>query len=269
MFNWRWLAFWLIIGSGCSASPDYLRPADLDTSAKISRHADSTWSRQGPTSLHRSAGKTIAVVEFSVEFVTERIETAPQSGVRNRRTDFAEGLKAELPGALYLGFVEQLTDLGHTVLHTTTINRSVAFGRCRGSAIGQAAPTIRLQMPDSDLGRPKLLQRYPIDGLVCIDVDQTKMEQTEIELLRELDADIAIRAHIRIGVHQGRATIERGSVIGLTTRHEITTLVSERSAMSDEQVAALHGQTYAVNTIALRKAVDQLWGGYLEMALRR
>lgn len=207
---------------------------------------DVRWINHGVPSLSSASPKRAVVVSFVTEFVTQKLVT-DKTARPARFGDEHPGLSLEmylyndellerLPDYLYGLLVQQLKLSGLEVVDADTTWAAGAYGRMRHAAPPPSATApARGPAVGSDVGRVVRVDARPAAGLARVgDTASDQYETAERALLAELDAGVLIRAHFRLGVHKGRATIERGSSIHIRAPGYTGTLVAEDSVVSRE-----------------------------------
>lgn len=260
---------------GCATNPGQgpVVASAVSTPEQMAQQAKGFWLNHNVPPFHRSSSRKVALAELTVEFVTDRLEMARDANLSapyvRRSTDFGEGLKLELPGMLYQ-MLEEEGDMN--LIAIPVVAEANAYQRLKGTQMGERAISYRLGVVGSDAGRPKQASLYTVDGLRVIDPTQDDVEKISSDLLKELGADVVFRIRLRVGVYQGRATIEAGSVIDVVGPSQVGDLESMRTLISDDDVLdvsagqAASQPVYTVNSAKFRDAVRRLVVPYLTMA---
>jgi hypothetical protein len=261
-----------LAAAGCEAPSGPLAVSAVASRGEMERYAPQFWLNHNVPPIHKSSERKVAIAEFSVEFVTERLETSDGKTGRpyvRATADFGEGLKMELPSMLYHALQEEgelnLVPIG-------TVAKAAAYQRFQGPMMGDRSASYRLGMVGSDAGRPKQAGLYTVDGLRAIDPQQADVEKVSADLLKEVGADVVLRFRLRVGVYGGRATLEAGSVVDLVGPGRVGDLESIRSLIGDgsvlDEAAAPAGDevTYVVNSAKFRDAIRRMAVPYITMA---
>ena len=113
---------------------------------------------------------------------------------------------------------------------------------------------------------------HPAVGLKLIQgATSGDIEDVDAQLLAELGADVTLRARFRVGVFNGRASIESGSVITITGPRILGSYTSRRSILSKQAVLNGEGFTpfvgdrYDVHDGKYRLAMDSLFNNYISL----
>lgn len=254
----------------CGCTGPALGPAALTDDRQMQQHARDYWIAYNVPPIQKAAQKKVAVAEFNVEFVTERLELSVDGKGDSfvaKYVDYGDGLKMELPGMLY----SMLQEEGNmNLVAMDAVNEANAYARLTGTRMGEPLPPYRLTVVGSDVGRPKEACLYTTYGLRAIDPRQKDVESVLKDLLNETGADAVLRIRLRVGVYQGHATIERGSVICLTGRSRMGDIESIRSLVGEELVVSAPAKgevTYQVDSSKFRQSIRRLVVPYLKMAV--
>jgi len=138
-----------------------------------------------------------AIVEFTVEFVGK--------GPSGKAADFPAGMKLELPGVLYEGFVQLLPEFDIIPSAHSDVSESQAYKRLSGKSVTDPVFLSRKAKEGQTI-------RYPVDGLLAIEGKQDEVDSVLKDLLKEIGAQRALQVHLRVGIRDGRAAIEKGSI---------------------------------------------------------
>ena len=113
--------------------------------------------------------------------------------------------------------------------------------------------------------------RYPVHGLLRLEGNQAETDAVLQELLEEIDADYAIQVNVRVGVRDGRASIEKGSTVRIVARHGAGLLETRLSLVSPQSVVEQDSDSdlTAINSRRFVLAVQSLFRPCIGMALIR
>lgn len=216
----------------------------------------------------------VAIAEFTIEFVTERvlrISDAPETS--KRVTDWGKSLKRQLPDRLYAKIVERMEARGKAVTPRDAVSRTPALGRY-AVPTGAGMPVVRHNPPAaSSTGKIIVTELRAAPGLPVL-ADPANAQAVEIDraLAAELGVDTIVRARYRVGVYHGRATVEDGSIVTITTPTESVTLRSKRTLASEFSVQQNYGYQpnvngeYRVSERVYLGAIDDLFVAYAGLA---
>lgn len=275
----------LIIG-GCHES-------SMTSPAAGQELASTYWKRHNVPNMSQRGYKRIAITDFSVEFVTVRMESplesqsaftpppitpgqhgAVVSGLRRKQISFEPSLCKEVTDEMYDLFVGSLKSRGLEALPREEVTASEAYKRFSTLGTRDSSLTQRINLVGSDTGRTKRVKVYPASGLRIINGARNEdIEDVEADLLLELNADVSLRVHVRVGVFHGHASLERGSTVWVQSRDVIGNLTSDRSLLSEDVVVdeekfkQLKGQPYIVLGERYHAAIKKLFPSFVAMGL--
>ncbi len=190
------------------------------------------------------------IVEFSLEYLSESATLPP---------GFDANLRLELPEMLYELFEETIVEFGREPIALRKVSQAKAYQRLRGSPFR-----------DSSSKEPAAANEavfHAAPGLLVLDENQADGAEVIAELIRELGADIALEVRLRLGIRQGRATLERGSTFTVFTEKNLGHLVSRRSLISEFTVMDEASGEFAIDSNQLVLAAQDLFRPYISMAL--
>jgi hypothetical protein len=281
------------LATGCHSVPSTRRAAALDDLATFTQAAPRYWGKKGAACP--SSTKRIAIVEFSVDYVSEKLLSPSLAqptfggidyttegfilttiGFWRTKTAFDEPLKSALPTEMYEIFVRELERRGYSVVPLEEVRRAEAYSRLAAEKPGASSLWQWLSVVTTDTGNAKKMQVYPAEGLVTIrNANGAKVEDVEAALASEVGADACIRARFRVGLYDRRATVERGSRIFIWTPMGGEELWASTSLQSYEQVAdkgefkAFQGRVHTVDSAKYREAIGEIFPVFVDMALIR
>ena len=285
----------LSVGTGCHAAPVAFRPDQLDTDSKRRLFAADYWRRFGlPTDLRLESTRAV-VSEFIVEFVTEKRESGGMiskrqsvvnvptslvgagleaSGINRKVIEYGPSLPQSLPDEMYDVFVTVLRERGCVVIAPEAVISSKTYEQIASRDTDGTPFLQRLNPIASDTGRVMKAVFRPAKGLKVLAADDlAAVERAEMVLVTELEADISIRARFRLGVFDGRASFDRGSIVLITGPRLAGSLASTRSLLSEEEVVAarefipVKGGVSKVDAQRYRATVLELFPLFVSMGL--
>lgn len=263
------------------------------------KEASKHWSRDG-YERKKVTGKRVAIVEFTVDYITKRDAkvggnnlglgmVAGLAGMGKREYEFEESLRTSLPDEIYDKFVAALRAQGFDVVSKEAVANSQAIeGVKEGKAGVEKSGGGYYHGFFGGKGSQKV-RIYPVSGLPRIKdgmFDAGKNMQAVTAVMAELGADIGMRVHMRVGLNDGRATAEEGSVISLIGAPKAQTaggktqywaqtwgtMASKKTLKSDDKVVdskefeAFKGNVFTVNSALYRSAILDLISRYSDMA---
>lgn len=284
----------LMLSHGCSSGPKSVSAADLRNESVRRRVASEFWIRQDLPKVRRSRNPRVAITEFTVEFVTERLVTPTDggpltdspivsplaegiglTGLAKANYTFSDELKREVTDMIYAQFCGLLLQRDFQVLERSEVSGAMAYGQF----VLAEEQTVRSLDPlaaGSDTGRVKAIELQPVSGLAVIDrAEGEALEAVEAKLINELNADVSLRVRIRIGVHHDRATLERGSIVSVVGSDFIGSVAAIQSITSDTPVVCerrflpVEGETSTVDDIDFLIAMQETFPLWMMMAFER
>ncbi len=297
MIRRKWNAAWMILvvsigAAGCHAPPVKLSEAKLADPASVRAAAGTYWEHQ-PEAPPARGFRKVALVEFAVEYVTEKLESlvdnqpgvvihefipigfaASMAGAGRIRIQIDEALRKELPDDMHRYFVDRLKDEGFELVPQEKVRSAAAYGKLKLGSPGHTDLAHAFNVAGTDVGVPRLLVIEPSSdtGLILGTVDGRTVEQVEQELIEEVGADVALRVRFRVSVYRQFASIEKWSILRVTKGDAVGYHFAERSLLSDEKVVRkedflpVAGIIKQIDTDAYRGAVKKLYPAFLAMA---
>ena len=272
----------IIVSAGCHAPPLTIRMDRTVHDAPPIAAGVELWDTDDDTPPLR--GRRVAILECSLELITMKQETPttrqamvggpvlPTSaivdlaGVFRRRVDYPRDVAHRLPRRVLDGIVEALEVDGVDVLAPETVACCSAYCALERETVVRSSPIRQLEVRGSDAGRANQYRTYPASPLRVLTarLHDKDAPAAEHAVLDEVEADVAMCLRLRVGLYQGRVSIERGSVIALRTRESSARLVSERSVVSHQDVASVgelkvvKGRRYTVDWPAFERGVEAM-----------
>lgn len=281
---------------GCFATPRVESDPKVDRPGDFEKavYAD-YWTRYDVPFVRDKRGFKVAITEFSVEFVTNKmIKGIPGGaakvdiatltpigaglsilGIGRRIAEYEPDLFEELPGELYKSLVRILEREGIQVFPMRFVVDSDAYKKYLTVNEDKSSFFKRFTIVGSDTGRIRQTVTYPVKGLgVITGAEGGDVIDIDAELTKEIGADYVVRCRFRVGVHDGKASIERGSVINITGKDVLGYMESGRSIISDQGVLKnegflpIRGNKYEVHSGKYKLAMNSLFPRYVRIAQR-
>jgi hypothetical protein len=276
------------------AAPIYGKATTLpDVCAAADGLAAPETSTTGKGTAAAPARPRIAIAEFTVEFVTDKLDTpfkqqpvagtteygyiglpATLIGIGRRTVVYDDVLKRHLPDELYDVFVRQLAAGGLDVLPAATVAAAPAYKEFVTANPGSTKPGEIFNIMGSDTGRTKRLEYWPAKGLATLThPTEGSFDTVERRLLAETDALTVLRVRVRVGVWRGYASVERETRIEVTAAHGAGHMVQQRSIVSDEMSIdeskwkLFRGSVYPVRTSSFAHAMEEVFTPDAAMAV--
>jgi len=281
----------LILSAGCHAIPQTPHAAKLDDPGMLATSAPLYWHNHRLPVL--PAGAKIALVEFSVEYVEEKLESPTKAqpvifgteygitglaltavGVSKTRLELDGKAMPLLPDEMHDIFVRELESYGLTVLPDADVRKCASYALFTCWKPGSAYLLQRLDFTGSDTGNAKQLPVYPSEGHIAVKGARNMyVKDAEAALLKECGADAVVRARFRVGLYKGRAAVERGSKVFVTTASGSGELRAVRSLVSESAIAEkgsfklFRGTVYSPEWDRFRSAILETFPPYASMAV--
>jgi hypothetical protein len=276
-----------IFFAGCHAAPKSMPDPDKLATAPASEY----WKADRVPQIR--AGAKLAILEFSVEYVTEKIESPTESqpeifaadygaagfvltsaGVGKKTLSLDKELMASLPNEFYSVFVDELREAGYEVVPTETLRAAKSFKYFKSFKPGFSHAGQRLNPMGADTGNIKATKVHPADGLIVLkNAGRMRIADAEASLAQELGADAVMRVRFRVGLFRGRPTIEAGSKITVTTIgatgsiHSTRSIVSEKCICEKGSFRFFRGLVYTPDVAQYRECLVPMFPWYSRMAV--
>jgi len=270
----------------CRSSSNQIQSDRVDTTSTPVISSSKYWAIEGKPGFSSVDLQNVAVLEFTVEYVTNLLEPKP---ILNK-DDYAQKLRLSdftakqvnyrgdylptLTQDLYNIFISELESAGMHAVTANWVRTSEAYSLLKTINISQVIPIRQSTHLRRYSGIATKVISIPASGLGEIRGAQGQsIQEVESQLIRELGVDAALRARLRIGVAYGCATLERGSRIAFTTRDSTGAVVAVRSLLSEQVVIetkgpeAIYGKKYSVIGELFGETVQQLFPPYISAAL--
>jgi hypothetical protein len=206
--------------------------------------------------------RRIAIIEFTVEFVTVRSRTPFDSqlavkippwdpiggaleviGLSRAQTLFKPEDRTAITTTLFNQFTTNLHDVGYTVIPESDIHAQPAYDTLTkghpDNASADSSPLDFARLLATDVGVINASTAQPAPGMRLLDQDlsQEDFRKSESLLLQQTGADATIAVHLLVGCYNNRAAIEeRSRVRVLRSGAQEVALTSQRSLLSDKKV---------------------------------
>ncbi len=275
-----------IIG-GCH-NPPIVMHLGITSTDILQRHANSElWRGNAPIPAF-TTGDRIAITECSVEFVTIKQETPTDrqaliggpimlssalvdlSGIFRKRVTFPSEVLFSLPRNALELVTGVLEDRGLFVINPNEVAGCPAYQHLAQSSLERSSPAYHLDPRGSDAGRTN---EFLVRSARPLRILPKRCDEVIIladrALREELNADYTLRFRLRVGIYQGRVSLERDSTIRIGCDDGYYKLMSERSVVSSELVAVcdgyevVSGKIYHVDWPSFRRFAQSMIPCYL------
>ncbi len=279
--------------TGCHEPASKLSQANLDEPSKVKSAAASYWEHE-PPNRPTTGYRKVALVEFAIEYVTEKLESlsdnqpgvvihefipigfaTSMAGAGRIRIQLDEAMRKEFPDELHRFFVDRLEAEGMKLVPSEAIRASKAYGNLRIEKPGYRDLGHAFNVAGTDVGVPRLLVVEPATGFDVIvgTNDFRTVEQVEQDIIKEVGADVALRVRFRLSVYRQYASMEKWSILRVTKSDTFGYHFAERSLVSDETVVKkeeflpVAGIIKQIDTDQYRLAIKKLYPPFLNMAV--
>ena len=279
----------IVAGSGCEQTQKSYGEGELADPQVRSVAAHDYWQRHNLPALRAEDSRRVAIVDFTVEFVTESLEAPPYAGPadppetpeqRGKRLEsykakeivFQPEVRDQITRDLYDMLTRALQERSREIVPTSQVVSTRAYQSVKTIAGPQTVLLDESKGEDPDAGLPRKVIVQAAPGMqIFKKTPDDQAAESAVALLKEVGGDVAVRAQIRVGVFRGRATIERGSRVWVLSRDvfgDMTLarpLVSDGSVLTDEDFQHVHPDRYVVDSEKYRAALGRLFPTALEL----
>ena len=239
---------------GCKKPPDTYRESELADPEIVRLASTKYWRRTNFPRLTMSDSRRVAMVDFTVEFVTEMLEAPTWKGpddeeekpeakalrlghFKPKKVIFDSDFRQQLTDEIYAILVRELEKTSRQIVPAAEITASQSYQLAKTVAGPQTMLLGQIHREDPDFSYPRKVLVHAAGGLrIFKKTPNDRAAQIAVALLREIGADVAVRARFRVGVHRGRATIKRGSRVWVLSRRVRGNMILKRTLLSDTRV---------------------------------
>lgn len=281
---------------GCYSAPSHISALNLDNPGDLAVAAPKYWDAKDLSTEAFAPRPRVAIVEFSVEYVTEKRlglfgsrpvadvgEISITGGIADivgfgrESLELDEETMKSLPGAILPHFEQRLVQAGFEILPPGRVVESGAFQSLPGLKPGDLYPVVYHNLIGSDTGRPKEVRVFPSTDLKVLDGDSLAQREAIRQLLAQCGGEIGLIVRIRVGADDGFASIEQDSEIRVISAGgpdiPAGRLTALRSILSDATITKTDGfelfsgsVTYADPEL-YRAELSRLIGPFTGMAI--
>lgn len=281
----------LFILTACHATP--LHIDEFRLSGSTTPTSADYWAAETRSDLQIQSGMRVAIVEFCVEFVTEKLK-APFArqpvarpdqvlplgslislvGIGCERIDVDGATLDHVTEDLYAHFCGLLRERGLTVLDRRRVVDAPAYAALRRNARDDAARSLLWQ---GDTGRVRDVSLTSMPPLSAIEdnafEDAAALELAQVALLAQTGADVALRVRWRVGIDEGYPSFEAGSLLAAVGRDGTDTLLRSRRALLasrlavvDQEFELFDGQVVSLDGQRLHAGLHEVLEPYVTLA---
>ena len=212
---------------------------------------------------------SLAIASFRVEFVDERL-TRPDKYNMSEFTTVWSGVEDRLAAQLYELQLARFSDRGRTVAPKARVTASPSYAKY---PVRTGPSDVHFDRPiEGKAGRIRKMSLHTVPGLVLVEGPQETIAATDAALAAELGVEAVLHISLRVGVWNGRATIEEGCVLAVNGAKGPAKLVSRRTLASHPSVLAsrqftanLSGE-YNVDYTRYSGAIAEVFSPYIGLA---
>ena len=233
----------VLVLAGCSGVTHHGEDGVLD----FQKLAREFWSIEDGGAKRREDPR-FAVVEFTVEYIGDASTAGGSTG-------FGTSMKLELPGLLYRSFTQEMADIRRYPVALSEVSEAEAYSRLAGTSLDEVA----LAVTSAAAGEGAAPVRYPVDGLKALDDGE---DTALFAVASEVAADAALQVRLRVGVHDGKAAIMKGSTLRVVAEEGTALLTSNLTLVAPSRVVADSegGTVAAIDTAAFVRSIQRLFG---------
>lgn len=233
-----------LLCAGCASSP---RGGDVLDLRTLSRDF---WLIKSRTESVEQDQARIAVVEFTLEYVPEVKSAAGADDL-----DFGKGMELELPGILFQEFVDIFPEFNRRAVSLDEITGAKSFQGLKGTPLDSEKLVSGAINHEASNGEGL---RYPVEGLLALE-DGPETDAAIRGILKETGAVSALQVRWKVGIRDGRASIEKGSTIRVINENGVGLLETRQTLVSAKNVVEEDEGARAVDSTEYVKAIRNLF----------
>jgi hypothetical protein len=213
--------------------------------------------RTGPPDEELTAGRRVAITEFSVEFVAVQFQnpfghptminssSAPTlpgepgtglSSARMKQTPMSTADQIQISQALRDVFERRLRENGLIIVPQTDVTASAGYANLKPRP-SVSSPWAQFLKPVAiDTGVVLRTHTVAAPGLGVATCGTAALASAESEIKRETDADVVMAVKLRVGTAYQKAALEQYSSIRWTAADRSITLTAQKSLVSESNV---------------------------------
>lgn len=240
----------LPLAPGCRTAPQRLDAVNFNDPAEVREASDQFWRVKRPVEL--SPGSNIALVDFGVEFVTQKDEGPFESQllinppliltvaervvpvVGKEQTIFTDETREATVQTLFDIFVREASVRSIEVVPPEESRMAQAFQPVT-IVDPKVASTFKIyELFPNDTGKIYQTEFETLDGLTLVKEPKgQRCAKCLVSVAEQTQSAATLVVRLRVGTTRGRASIERGSKVWLISDDRVLALESRRSLISD------------------------------------
>ena len=276
------------VAGGCQQEkPTSYTLSDLREPQTLQEAGGFYWNLKNVPDLAIHDNARIAVVDFTVEFVASTLEVparifkpdekpdaeekpealaARLNSVEERQIRYEDGFCRRMTDELYVMLTNEMTKRTRQIIPLSEIRATHAYQQVKTIDNFEVVQLGTGRRKDPNASYATWVNVYPVTGLgIAKGTGKMTGKQVAIAVIKELGADVAARVRLRVGVYQGRATIERGSQVWVLSRDVYgqmqlaKTLASGAKVLAPQQFDVAYDDRYVVDSDKYLAAMRQLF----------
>jgi len=212
---------------------------------------------------------SVAIASFRVEFVVERL-AAPDKYNMSEFEIVYSGCEDRIVRELYGMQFARLRERGREVAPHERVIAAPSYAKY---PVRTGSEVVQFDRPiEGKAGRIRKLLLESAPGLVLVEGSQEAIAANDAALAAELGVEAVLHISLRIGVWNGRATIEEGCSVTVNTPkgpaklESLRTLASHRSVLESRQYTANISGQFNVNADRFSEALAEVFPPYIGLA---
>jgi hypothetical protein len=213
--------------------------------------------RSGPPDEGLTAGRRVALTEFSVEFVDVQFQNpfgsptvinspsaptlpvqpgADLSSARTNQTPTSTADQIQISQALRDVFARHLRENGLMIVPPPDVTASAGYANLKPRPSVSSSWAQFLKPVTTDTGVVLRTHTVAAPGLGVATCGSAALASAESEIKRETDADVVMAVKLRVGIYHQKAALEQNSSIRWTAADRSITLTAQKTLVSESKV---------------------------------
>lgn len=194
-------------------------------------------------------------------------------GLGRRTTPMSEDEQLALTNELYDAFEVDLRSRGFDVVPRDVVIASPANAGRLNRPVSKSTLLMLLNPIGSDTGQVLHTRTLGEPGLRRGGSRWSRRPEADLQILKEVGADIALDVRLRVGTYRKKAALEHRSIIRITTPEDQTILRARHSVLSDADVSKdshfvpVAGRVVSVNPDEFTRELKAILPKFISLAL--